>query len=128
MLGALLIFGVFFFGSFQGLLGFLRGHSIAVMYSQNLGDISAEIEHQQTITLKNLTASPVTISGGHSSCTCAALSRELPFTIDPWGSIDFQIILRPAAELIDKPFTYDAEFYVDGVEIQPLHFEGHIIR
>jgi hypothetical protein len=96
ILAALAVWGWLAFGSIPSAVAFARGDRlIPDAYAKSFGTVNAGADESVTFRLVNYKASPVTVLGGHSSCSCAG-PADLPIRIPPKRGRPVKITIRTA--------------------------------
>jgi len=98
-------------GSLQGTIAALQGQSvIAEPGSLWVGDVEPGAPLHVNVRLRNLTAKPVRVIGGHSDCGCTMTDRW-PLELPPGESTEVPLALKAPLNRTER-FQLAVEFYL----------------
>lgn len=124
LMGVLVGFGLFWFGSLDSAVAFLRGDLVSVQPGiVDLGSAPSGEFHQADVRLTNRMEKPVTLFGGTSDCSCL-VTANLPATLMPGESVKLSLTMRFPHE--PGRFTRSAIFLgdADGWMTIPVQLSG----
>jgi hypothetical protein len=99
------------FGSPRVALACARGDRVVVEPSLlNLGECGAGESRRLTYRIHNLSARPLGVMGGTTTCTCVATSG-LPLVIEPWGTE--QLIVDVSLRSRGEDFRHTVTWFMD---------------
>lgn len=105
---------IFQFGSSSAAVAYLQGERL-IPESRTITTGPLEIGSKKTFTfrVRNFARKPVTIVGGHSSCSCV-VAGALPTTLPPGGSAGLAVVVSSAVASLRK--TQVVTFFTDDPE------------
>ncbi len=112
MLAAVAAVAIARFGSVPAALAFARGERLVFeARSRDVGKVGAEQVRLVRFPYVNYSASPITIVGAKSSCTCTS-AGGLPVVVPPGGRGALEVRVRPGKGA--GPFSGALEVYTDA--------------
>ena len=116
-------------GSLSAIWPYLSGAELIVSPSiVDLGEHKADSDLLESVTLRNISSSPIKIVGMRKSCGCVVLDLSLPLTIEP----DDELVVKVSVALPKQrndDFQQEIIFFTDRASgmFLPVKIRGKVI-
>jgi hypothetical protein len=95
----------------------------------SLGQIEVGHRYAVAVELVNLSASPVTVIGYQSNCTCVSVAQDFPIDLPARKSHRFSLLIVPKGPQAGKPLAETIYLYLNVPSAQTsISVEGTVAR